>query len=120
VADAYGDARVACELGAFTADERAAHLGRSRVLFSAISELHEEIDGYTFSFEADAALENEMDLWIEGERRCCPFFRFQVDRLPGGLLSLRVTGPGTAKEILRTGLQEAERVSPPSSVAHGP
>jgi hypothetical protein len=99
------DVPIACDLGVFTAEERNAHLERGWHVFSAIWELREEADGFVFAFEADPTLEKDVVSWIEGERQCCPFFRFDLERIPSGRLSLRITGPAAAKEILRYALR---------------
>jgi hypothetical protein len=95
-----------CNLDAFTREERVAHLERTRRVYSAIRRLREEASGFVFTFRADEALENEVGLWIAGERRCCSFFRFVLERHRGGIFSVRVTGPETAKAILRASLAE--------------
>jgi hypothetical protein len=112
VGSGESDAPIACDLGVFTADERNAHLERGLHVFSAMWELREEADGFVFAFEADPTLEKEVVSWIEGERRCCPFFRFELERIPSGRLSLCITGPAAAKEILRAGFEEYGVFSP--------
>jgi hypothetical protein len=123
VGSGESDVPIACDLGVFTADERNAHLERGLQIFSAIWEFREEADGFVFAFEADPTLEKAVVSWIEGERRCCPFFRFELERIPSGRLSLRITGPAAAKEILRAGFEEygeASTVSRGRRVANPP
>lgn len=102
---------VACDLGVFTPDERATHADRSRHVLSSIRTLRDEEEGFTLFFERSPEIEKEVSSWIDNERRCCPFFRFALERPAGDTLSLRITGPTGAKEILAAGLQEYAPVS---------
>jgi hypothetical protein len=97
---------IACDLSVFTPAEREEHLERTRRVFSSLVRLGEETDGFTFTFPASPELEEEMLLWSRSEQRCCPFFRFDVRHEADVHLVVRVSGPGAAKEILRSGLEE--------------
>lgn len=101
---------IACDLDVFTAEQRAAHLDRARRVLSSIRHIREEENGFVMSFPREPEIEKEISLWIDGERRCCPFFRFAVDQ-PSDALSVRITGPAGAKDILAAGLQEYAPVS---------
>jgi hypothetical protein len=61
--------------------------------------------GYEFSFPSDAKTFAMLSEWIEQERRCCPFFDFDLRvEHDGGAVWLRLTGrPGT-KEVIRSSL----------------
>lgn len=64
-------------------------------------------DGFAFRFEAQhyASITD----FIANERRCCPFFAFGLDVAPSeGPIWLRVTGSGTAKDIIRSLLASAD------------
>src|SRR5262245_65819308 len=78
MATPLGDIPIACDLSVFTPAERADHLARSRRLFAAAEDMREDADGYSFTFARTPALNAEVALWVENERRCCPFFRFEV------------------------------------------
>jgi hypothetical protein len=97
---------IACDLSVFTPSERREHFERSRRVLSSLDDLGEEPDGFTFTFPASAELEEEVRLWSRDERRCCPFFRFDLRREADGGLVVRVSGPEAAKEILRAGFAE--------------
>ena len=101
-----GDAPIVCDLSVFTAAERTDHLTRGRRLFSTAEAVREDTDGYSFTFARTSALDAEVALWVENERRCCPFFRFDVRHAAGARLILAVSGPGAAKEILRAAIEE--------------
>ncbi len=95
---------IACDLTVFTTEERAEHLERGRRVFSAIHRFSEEASGYTFAFSTEPAVVADVGRWIDDEKRCCPFFRFDLFPRREGL-TLRVTGPEGAKEILRSALR---------------
>ena len=97
---------IACDVTVFTAAERVEHRDRARRLFTAVERLGEEPDGYAFTFAAAPDRELELARWIDNERRCCPFFRFEVASEADGRLRLRISGPEGAKQILRDGLAE--------------
>jgi hypothetical protein len=43
--------------------------------------------------------------WVDGERRCCPFLRFEIDKEPlEGPLWLRLTGAPGVKDFLQAEL----------------
>ena len=105
IGEVGGAIPIACDLTVFTPEQRAEHLERTRRVFSAIARLTEEMDGFTLTFHAARGLGDEVGRWIEGERRCCPFFVFDVTGDRGdGSFALRVAGPEGAKEILRGSL----------------
>src|SRR5262245_2058405 len=97
------DAPIACDGAVVSGRERSAHGERAGRVFSAARELDEQSDGYAVRFDRERVLEADLTAWIEDERRCCPFFRCAVERLPGGELWLRITGPEGAKAILNAG-----------------
>ena len=107
---------IACDLRAIPAGDRADHIGRAEQLLTRLAEeIHELPDGYAFRYAAEHYA--QVTAFIDNERRCCPFFTFVLEAPPGGApLSLRITGPEGAKDLLAaTGLAQ-----PPSSEAAGP
>jgi len=100
---------VACDLTVFTPAARAEHLARSQGVLGSVDRLTEEADGFVLAFAASPSSRVEVEHWIEAERRCCPFFQFEVWELHGDLF-VRVSGPGAAKEILRAGIKRYGRV----------
>jgi hypothetical protein len=103
---------IACDLTVFTPTERAEHRTRSQSVLGAIERLTEEAEGFVLAFAASPSRRGEVEHWIEAERRCCPFFHFEVwDENSGDTFAVRVSGPGAAKEILRAGIERYGLVS---------
>jgi hypothetical protein len=91
----------ACDLGALTADERATHHALAKTLMAAVQERTELTNGYAFRL-APAHLEMAAR-WASNERRCCPFFVFELELGPDeGPLWLHVTGGPGIKEFIRS------------------
>ena len=107
---------IACDLQAIPAGERAEHLGTAEQLLTRLAEaIHELPDGYALRFAAEQYA--RVTAFIGNERRCCPFYTFALEVPPGGApLSLHITGPEGAKDLLAATLL----AQPPSSEAAGP
>jgi len=106
-ADARGqDIPVACDLSAITGEPVEAHARRSAYLFLQAAQERQELpDGYALRFSPDEL--PAIAAFIESERKCCPFFTFTLEVLPGGgPLWLRITGPAGAKEAFEQGLAQ--------------
>ncbi|WP_394822242.1 hypothetical protein [Pendulispora albinea] len=107
---------MACDPAVFSPAERAEHAARSRAVFHAIHRLIENSDGYTFVFPTAPALREQITDWVAFERRCCPFFTFELAGFDGhpapteGAVRtapfLRIAGPDRTKAILRAALDE--------------
>jgi len=90
----------ACNLGAFTKEERAEHEALGRTLWEAVRQQRELPNGFAFRLPPDR-LETAAR-WVKGERLCCPFFSFRLDVAhDGGPLWLEITGPEGAKAFMR-------------------
>ena len=103
---------LACNLGAFTPEERAEHTDLLVGLRRRAIELRETEDGYSFQFSADDL--GKTARFVELERRCCPFLDFELSiGRDDGPLWLRLGGREGVKELLwlELGLSEA-RSSP--------
>ncbi len=99
-----------CNLHAIGATERAEHARLATRVSTSIVRSAEIDDGY--ALEVDASLVPIADLarWIDLERRCCSFFDFNLDwPNSSSRMTLRVTGPSGAKEILRSELIEGRQ-----------
>lgn len=96
------DSPFACNLKAFTAQERKRHFDDlSPMLRKLKTGVRETATGYAFSFPNDAKTFALLSEWIEQERRCCPFFdiALKVER-EGGPLWMELSGrPGTKQFI---------------------
>ena len=95
---------IACDLRSIPADQRTEHLGAAEHLLTSLAnETHELPNGYAFRFAAEHYA--RVTAFIGNERRCCPFYTFTLEVPPGGVaLSLRITGPEGAKELLAANL----------------
>lgn len=88
-----------CMLDALTRAERARSAALLGELRAAMVERAELADGWAFRLRDGVSLPGVAE-WIALERRCCPFFRFQLE-VDGetGPVWLRLTGNGV-KEFL--------------------
>jgi hypothetical protein len=105
----------ACDRLALTSAERRRHFGElGPALVAARSGVRELPNGYEFQFPSDQKTFAMVAEWMEQERRCCPFFDFDLRvEHGGGAVSLRVTGrPGT-KEFMQA--EGGAWISPPAS-----
>jgi hypothetical protein len=95
---------LACVMEAIPAADRPAHAARSRRLFAGSApERISLVDGYAFRFAEEQLL--ELARFLENERRCCPFLRFElVVEPPGEEIWLRMTGPSGTREFLEVEL----------------
>lgn len=105
------DVPVACLLSGLELQER------RRTVLAAFRSTYLEVrdvpDGYAFRFAANsaqlAALVDFMDL----ERQCCPFLRFDLNIKPaGGPFWLTLTGPEGTRTMLSTELGLVEAAAP--------
>ena len=69
----------ACNLKAFQAEERRHHEELSKRLVLAVESRHELPDGYALQLDSKKISFIEVAQWVDGERKCCPFFDFQLD-----------------------------------------
>ena len=91
--------RFACNMKALTTAERARHQELSHTLFPAVQEKRELPNGYAFRLPpADLMTVAE---WVSFERRCCPFFAFEIEQAKdNGSLWLRITGSEGVKPFI--------------------
>jgi hypothetical protein len=104
----HADTAIACDLTVFSSSERLKHMALAKTLLGKARQVIEHEDGFTFVFEQCARLEMKIADWVTNEKRCCPFFLFDLSRADTPpSLRLRISGPNGAKEILRTGLTDS-------------
>ena len=78
------------------------HLALAKSLLQRARQIIEHDDGFTFVFEKSPFLEMQIANWVSKEKRCCPFFSFELSSTnTPPLLNLKISGPDGAKEILR-------------------
>jgi hypothetical protein len=98
---------IACDLTVFSISERIKHVTLAKSLLGKARQVIEHNDGFTFVFEQSARLEMKIAGWVSNEKKCCPFFSFELSKADAPpSLRLRISGPNGAKEILRTGLKK--------------
>ena len=91
---------LACDMRAMTKAQRAEHARLTRELFAAVQERKELPNGYAFQLAPGRWLEAAH--WADLERRCCPFFAFELSAAAdGGALWLRVTGETGVKAFMK-------------------
>jgi len=90
--------KFACNMGALTKSERAAHEKRSSALLGSIKERKELNNGYAFRLPGNSVVEAAQ--WIANERKCCPFFAFRIDVAGNDEVWLSLTGPAGVKPFI--------------------
>lgn len=90
-----------CNLKAITPSERIRHGLLSWKLKEARIETKELADGYAFRLDSQmVSIANVAD-WITNERKCCPFFDFEVEmERDGGPLWLKLRGNDGVKQFI--------------------
>jgi len=97
---AGGSPQYACNMAALTRTERATHHQLSQRLLGAVEERRELRNGYAFRLPAKTFMTAAQ--WVALERRCCPFFTFQLELArDAGPLWLKVMGSQGIKEFIR-------------------
>ena len=93
-----------CDLTAIAPEQRPAHQALAARLFGELaSETHELPAGYTFHFAAEHL--GKVARFVENERRCCPFFAFEIAVAPeGGPIVPTIAGPEGVKAFIRAEL----------------
>lgn len=90
----------ACNMRALTSEERTRHAALAGELFAAILERKELSNGYAFRLPAERWL--DAATWAELERKCCPFFSFELNAgADRGPMWLTITGRSGAKTFMK-------------------
>jgi hypothetical protein len=92
-----------CDLAAMDAGQRKHHRELTEKLRESVKEVREMADGYAFRFAGDTDDLALVAGWVALERRCCPFFDFQIEagsrEKP---LWLRITGRRGVKPFMQS------------------
>ena len=98
--------------GGIPAAERPAHFELLKRLFgSEARERREDPDGYAFRFDADLWL--DVARWIDNERHCCPFLRFDLElHAADGGIWVRLRGPAGVHAFLEAELPPLATATP--------
>jgi len=92
-----------CRLDALTKVERERHLALWKQLKQSRQEVQELSDGYAIRFPGDAKHVLDVAEFISRERRCCPFFTFEMEVSGEDKpLWLRLRGREGVKEFIKT------------------
>ncbi len=95
------DIPIACNLPEAAQAQRAQELIEQ--IFKHCRQVTELPDGYEFQFPGDEAMANRLIEFITFERKCCPFFTFELSFAPNqGPIGLRMRGSAEIKQYLAT------------------
>lgn len=90
-----------CYMTAIEPSERPRHVALIQELFNAAQSVDEIADGYVFRFRNETDVLLRCADFIAKERRCCPFFGFELAVEPeGGPVWLRLTGQDGVKPFI--------------------
>lgn len=93
---------IACKPKALNEDEREKHQTNSEQLFSSIEEWQELSDGYALHVPTDTEMIEKAGSFIAHERKCCPFFNFNLEVTPdSGTVWLKLTGNKEVKKFVK-------------------
>jgi hypothetical protein len=99
---------ISCSLHAFDAEQETRYRALKQTLRATMQEVREMENGFAFVFPADASVCLAAMEFATLERLCCPFLTFQLELSPkSGPLTLVLSGPPGAKEILAEALLES-------------
>ena len=92
---------IACNLAAFTPEQRARHRVLGAEMKAALLGIDEIADGYRFHYPGSALWVLQLAEFITLERLCCPFFIFTLEATPDEAKGyLTITGNSQAKVLL--------------------
>jgi hypothetical protein len=95
------ESRLTCNINGIPPQERPRYGRLVEALRHAIQERRELPDGYAFQMDTKQIDTGQLVDWIELERRCCPFFGFEIhwDR-KNGPVWLHLTGSEGVKDFI--------------------
>jgi hypothetical protein len=92
-----------CNLKALSMKERARHMQLTHEIERARVETVEMANGFAFRFQDGTISLAELAEWISAERKCCPFFDFEIEQqADNGPLWLKLRGKEGVKEFMRS------------------
>ena len=99
--DARAGESYSCNMSAMTQEELTHYQELANGLKSSVQEIKELKNGFAFKLPADAVVSTSQ--WINYERKCCPFFDFELEiAKDSGPVWLRITGDKGIKDFIRT------------------
>lgn len=94
--------RFYCDTKALNKTERERYNQLTHKLANARVETKELPDGYAFRLKGEVITLSEVGEWISWERKCCPFFGFEIELERGnGPLWLKLRGMDGVKVFIR-------------------
>ena len=94
---------IACNIHVLTAQERQEHSTAAKRLLTAVTMRREVKNGYVFELDKTRITLSQVSEWVENEKRCCPFFDFQIKLVrESGPLSLTLMGRNGVKKLIET------------------
>ncbi len=91
-----------CNVKALNHTERAEYDALTVDISRSITKTRELPNGYAFELDSTRLSLRQLAAWTDFERRCCPFFDFQLAVRPSsGPLTLRLTGQHGIKMFIR-------------------
>ena len=98
----HEDSPLQCDLAAMTPAQRTDYDTQKTRLKAAVREIKEMPDGYAFRFASEPDLLVAAAKFVEGERKCCPFYTFTLTVEPNKRgMWIRITGPGQTKDFIK-------------------
>jgi hypothetical protein len=96
---------IACNLNGLNEAERRESRALLERMGTAIIRVDELSTGYALHIDEARLTLSALTRWVDLERRCCPFFHFDVEVLPNGAgTRLRLTGADGVKEFIKSEL----------------
>ena len=100
---------IACDMNAFTSDQRSRYNKVLGQLSGAVEEVKELPNGYAFRYKTDGDTWMRAAEYADLERRCCPFFDFALERESDeGVVWLKLTGREGVKAFLTEQIQQTQ------------
>lgn len=92
-----------CNLKVLSVKERARHMQLTYEIERARIETVEVANGFAFRFQDGTVSLAELAEWISAERKCCPFFDFEIEQqADNGPLWLKLRGKEGVKAFMRS------------------
>jgi hypothetical protein len=92
-----------CNLKALSSKERVRHMQLTYEIERAKVETVEMANGFEFRFQDGTVSLAELAEWISAERKCCPFFDFEIEQqADNGPLWLKLRGKEGVKAFMHS------------------
>jgi hypothetical protein len=96
------ESALACDLTAISASDRPRYNELRGMLAASVIGKRELQDGIAIEIDIKRIALAQLAEWISFERKCCPFFKFEIDIAPeSGPVWLSLTGRPGVKEFIR-------------------